>query len=99
MTNPTTATELAGGIFAQLDELLEKIDGQVLVSQNRWVDNLLDIYNLVELRPVQHVIEETLSEMRHQGSVKSSWLRDQLLTMAAAVEIESAFDATAALMH
>ena len=97
-TTETTATELTDEIFAQLDELFEKLDGQVLVSQSRWVDNLLDLYNIVELAPLQHVIEETLSEMRHLRSVKSSWLRHRLLMLAGAVEVEAAFDATAALM-
>ena len=49
--------------------------------------------------PLQHVIEQTLSEIRHLNSIESSWLREQLLMIAAAVEIESAFDATAELIH
>ncbi len=98
MTTTATATELAEDRFAQLDPLFDKLDGQVLVSTNRWVDNLLDLYNLVEPPALRRVIEGTLSELRYLGSVEASWVRDQLLTLAAAVEVESAFDATAALI-
>jgi hypothetical protein len=98
-TTTTTATELAGEIFAQLDPLFEKLDGQILVSTNRWVDHLLDLYNCVELPAIRRVIEESLSDIRYLGSVEASWVREQLLTVAAAVEVESAFDRTAALIR
>lgn len=88
----------ADEIFPHVDVLLERVDGQELVSQNRWVDNLLDLYNLVDSAPLQRAIEATLSDIRHLGSVEGRWLREQLLTIAAAVEIESAFDPTAALI-
>ena len=94
-TTTVTASEMAEVIFAEADVLLDELDGEVLVSQNRWVDNLLDLYNLVDVSPLQHVIAETLSDIRHLGSVEGPWLREQLLTIAAAVEVESAFDATA----
>ena len=99
MTTTATATELAEEVFARLDPMFEKLEDQVLVSQNRWVDHLLDLYNLVELPPVRQVIEGTISEMRYQGSVEARWMREQLVLVAAAVEVESAFDSTAALIH
>lgn len=98
MTTTTTATELAGEFFAQLDPLFERLDGQILVSTNRWIDHLLDLYNFVQLPAIRRVIEETLSEIRYLGSVEASWVRGQLLTVAAAVDVESAFDRTAALI-
>lgn len=94
-TTTVTASEMAEVIFAEADVLLAKLDGQLVVSQNRWVDNLLDLYNLVDSSPLQHVIGETLSDIRHLGSVEGQWLREQLLTIAAAVEVETAFDAAA----
>jgi hypothetical protein len=98
-TTEVTASKMAEGIFAQTDVLLAKLDGQVLVSQNRWVDHLLDLYNLVDSRPLQRAIEETLSAIRHLGSVDSSWLREQLLAITAALEVESAFDPSALPTH
>ena len=94
-TTTVTASEMAEVIFAEADVLLAKLDGQVLVSQSRWVDNLLDLYNLVDTSPLKDVIARTLSDIRHLGSVEGSWLREQLLTIAAAVEVETAFDAAA----
>lgn len=99
MTTTTTATELAGEFFAELDPLFDKLEGQILVSTNRWVDHLLDLYNSVELPAIRKVIEDALSEIRYLGSVEASWVRDQLRLVAAAVEVESAFDRTAALLH
>ena len=99
MTTTATATELAEEVFAQLDPMFEKLEGQVLVSQNRWVDHLLDLYNFVQLPAVRRVIEGTISEMRYQGSVEAGWVREQLVMLATAVEVESAFDNTAALIH
>ena len=99
MTTTANATELAGEIFAELDPLFAKLDGQVLVSTNRWIDHLLDLYNFVELAALRRVIGETLSELRYLGSVEAAWVADQLRLLAAAVEVESAFDPTAALIH
>lgn len=100
MNTRTTATsEMTNEIFAQLDDLREKLEGQVLVSQNRWVDHLLDLHNLVESSPLQRLIEETLSDIRYLGSVEGGWLCERLVAIASAVEVESAFDATAALIH
>lgn len=99
MTTTTTATELAEEIFAELDPLFEKLEGQVLVSTNRWVDHLLDLYTVIELKPLRGVIESALTELRFLGSVEASWVREQLMMLAAAVEVESAFDTTAALVR
>lgn len=99
METTATATELADEVFARLDPLFEKLDGQVLVSQNRWVDHLLDLYNFVKPPALRRVIEATLSELRYRGSIEARWVGDQLRTFAAAVEVESAFDSTAALIH
>ena len=74
-TTTVTASEMAEVIFAEADVLLAKLDGQVLVSQSRWVDNLLDLYNLVDTSPLKDVIARTLSDIRHLGSVEGSWLR------------------------
>ena len=98
-TTTVTATEMADEVFAQLDRLFAKLEGQVLVSTNRWVDNLLDLYNVVDIPALRQVIGRSLSELRYVGSVEAEWVREELMTLAAAVEVESAFDATAALVH
>lgn len=98
-TRTTSTSEMTNQIFAQVDDLREKLEGQVLVSQNRWVDHLLDLHKLVESSPLQGLIEETLSAIRYLGSVEGEWLSERLVAIASAVEVESAFDATAALIH
>lgn len=99
MTTTATATELAEEVFAQLDPMLENLDGQMLVSQNRWVDHLLDLHNLVELPALRRIIEGTISDVRFQSSVEAGWMREQLVLLATAIDVDSAFDSTAALVH
>ncbi len=85
-----------GEIFAQIDELHQVLDGQVVVSQSRWVDHLLDLLNLVELPSLRRVVEGSLSSIRNLGSVESRWMSNELKMLASAIEIEAAFDAVAA---
>jgi hypothetical protein len=91
MTTPT-ATELAGTILSEVDRLLAVLDGEVLVSQNRWVDHLLDLYNMAPNGDLRREITRTLNEIRNVCSVRASQMRDELLTLAGAVAVESAFD-------
>lgn len=91
MTTPT-ATELAETILSEVDRLLSMLDGQVLVSQNRWVDHLLDLYNLAPNGDLRREITRTLKEIGNASSVRASQLRDELLVLTGAVAVESAFD-------
>jgi hypothetical protein len=91
MTTPT-ATELAETILSEVDRLLNVLDGQLLVSQNRWVDHLLDLYNMAPNEDLRREITRSLNEIRNACSVKASDLRDELLVLAGAVAVESAFD-------
>lgn len=93
MTTTATATELAETTLSEIDRLLAALDGQVLVSQNRWVDHLLDLYNLTPNEDLRREIAQTLDEIRNLSSVKASALRGELLLLAGAVAVESAFDA------
>ncbi len=83
-----------GGVVSRL---VEEAEGQVLVSQNRWVDHLLDLYNAADSWSLHQLIEETLSDIRHVRSIEGSWIRDRLATMAAAIEVELAFGPEATL--
>lgn len=91
----TTATGQAAEILCRIDHLRDLLQGQVLVSQNRWVDHCLDLFNLVEQPPLRRVVKTILSDVRNLCSVEARWLSDQLEMLAAAVEIESAFDGVA----
>ena len=87
-----TASDLAEDVLPAIDELLILLDGQVLVSQNRWVDHLLDLYNLAPNPDLRRELSHVLDEIRHANSVRAAALREALLLLAGAVAVESAFD-------
>ena len=91
-TTTPTATELAGAIQAEIDRLLVELDDQVVVSQNRWVDHLLDLYNLVGTDDLRREVARTLAEIRTVRSVEACFLYERLLALVAAVAVESALD-------
>jgi hypothetical protein len=91
-TMAPTATELAETVLTEVDRLFRLLEGQVLVSQNRWVDHLLDLYNIACNVDLRREITESLNEIRNASSVRASQLRDELLRLAGAVAVESAFD-------
>jgi hypothetical protein len=88
-----TATEQASVILERVDRLRGLLDGQVLVSQSRWVDHLLDLFNLVEPSSLRQVVGETLSAISNLRAIEVPWMVGQFETLASAIEIESIFDA------
>lgn len=92
-----SASDTAFDVSLEVSRLVEEAEGQVLVSQNRWVDHLLDLYNAAESWSLHQLIEETLTDIRHVRSIEGSWIRDRLATMAAAIEVELAFGPEATL--
>ncbi len=94
-----TATEQSPQIFRQIDQLRAVLDGQILVSQNRWVDHCLDLYNQLDQLSLRQVVKRILAEICHLCSVDARWLSAQLALLATAVEIESAFDQLAIPTH
>lgn len=87
-----TATEQAPALFSQIDQLRSALEGQILVSQNRWVDHCLDLFNQLDQHPLRQILKRVLAEISHLSSIDARWLSEQLRLLETAVEIESAFD-------
>jgi hypothetical protein len=77
-----------------LTEFLEKADGSVLISQDRCVDHLLDLYNTAPTKVVRLMVAAMIDDIRHVSAVRATDLHDPLDELRAAVAVESAFFAS-----
>jgi hypothetical protein len=83
--NPTMAIDQA------LAELAGTLEGNLLVSQERCVDGLLDLYNAVSNDLVRQLVAGMIDEIRHLSAVRAGALRAQLNEVTAALAVELAF--------
>ena len=74
-----------------LADLYQRVDGAVLVSQDRCVDALLDLYNAASNDVIRLVVADIIDDVRHISAIKASELHDRLDEVTAAVAVESAF--------
>ena len=86
------AKDLADAVFGQLDEMMADVEDQVLVSQDRCVDHLLDLMNLTTNTAIRQVITEVLNDIRRLSCVRADELTAQYTLLAAVATVESAFD-------
>lgn len=87
-----TATELADSFFEQVDPFLNDLDEGILISQDRCVDRLLDLFNSTESPVIRREIAEVLNDIRHLSAVETSEVRMQVFLLAACAAVEAAFD-------
>ncbi|MGF1597870.1 MAG: hypothetical protein ACFCVK_13215 [Acidimicrobiales bacterium] len=88
----TTDPAAAGDRFGRvLDALIDALADQVLASQDRCVDALLDLYNVAPGPLARQLVVDMLDEIRHLRAVKAEWLLAQLADLGAAVAVEEAF--------
>lgn len=85
--------DFADTMFAQIDPFCSELDDQALVSQERCVDHLLDLFNSTENTVVRAVIADALDEIRHLSAVAADEMQLQVQLLGAAVAVEAAFDA------
>jgi len=93
MKEATTATDTSQ--VAEFDRILRNLDevtrGQVLISQDRCVDALLDLYNSAPTEVVRSLIASILDEVRHVSAVRADGIKSHIDELAAAAAVESAF--------
>ena len=87
---PSVASINADGIAAIVDTALADIAGQVLLSQGRCVDVLLDLFNVTTEPSIQVLIGERLDDIRHLRAVEADEFRADLYAVAAIAAAESA---------
>jgi hypothetical protein len=89
-TAPSVVSINADGIAGIVDVALANIDGQVLLSQGRCVDVLLDLFNVTSEASIQVLIGERLDDIRHLRAVEADEFRADLYAVAAIAAAEAA---------
>lgn len=85
---PTSATTAFDRALVAMETL---VADQVLVSQDRCVDGLLDLYNTAPTNVLRHLVAELIDEIRHVSSVRADELAEALAELSAAASVETAF--------
>lgn len=73
-----------------LAALSEAASAQVLMSQDRCVDALLDLYTAAPTEVVRQLVADVLDDVRHVRAVRCADLVPQLELLAAAAAVEGA---------
>ena len=87
---PSATSINADGIARVVDTALAHIAGQVLLSQGRCVDVLLDLFNVTTEVSIQVLIGERLNDIRHLRAVEADEFRADLYAVAAISAAEAA---------
>lgn len=93
-TTTTTGPGAAGPCTAfteALDRLERSLDTQILVSQDRCVDGLLDLYNASPTELIRSLVADILDDIRHLSAVRASTVQGRLMEVTAATSVELAF--------
>lgn len=68
----------AGRFDQELHALHDLLDGELLVSQDRCVDALLDLYNAAPTTLLRELVAEMISDIRFVSAVRAQLLRDDV---------------------
>ena len=85
--NTTTTIDETEAVLGRLDEMWAALDGD-LVSQARYVDDLLDCYLATMHAEARELILEALASISGQSAVRTSVVRDHIAIIAAAILLD-----------
>ncbi len=91
MTEHTDSTTTGAAVCEALGRLERSLDAQILVSQDRCVDGLLDLYNAAPTELIRTLVADILDDIRHLSAVRSSTVQGRLMEVSAATSVELAF--------
>ena len=86
-----TAEVTEAAFAAEAGRIRQQVADQVILSQGRCVDHVLDLLNLTGEPAVRAELTEFLSSIRKQSAVEGDRMRHLLDVVAAALEVESAY--------
>ena len=89
MSVTTNTEELIDAVMAQLDAMIAAVDGQELVSQNRCVDQLLDLLNLAAGAALRDEIVRVLDDIRSLSSLRADEMAVRYRLLGAVADLES----------
>ncbi|MEM9135620.1 MAG: hypothetical protein AAF962_15530 [Actinomycetota bacterium] len=81
LTKPKTTAHRNALFDAELDRLEELLDGQMLVSQDRCIDALLDVYNAAPGKLARQLVGEMISDIRFVKAVRADTMLDDLAVL------------------
>ena len=84
----TTTIDETEAVLGRLDEMWQALDGQQLVSQARYVDDLLDCFLATMHAEARELIREALASVSGQSAVRAEVVRDHIAIIAAAILLD-----------
>jgi hypothetical protein len=91
MTDQMTTTNPEPTIDQALEALTAELESNVLMSQDRCVDALLDLYNAAPNDVVRELVAAMIDPIRHLSAVRSDTMLAQIDEVTAARAVERAF--------
>lgn len=91
MTNQMTTADVTTRFDQALTALGSALEGQLLISQDRCVDHLLDLFNSAPTDVVRRLVVDVMDSIRHLSAVRTDEIRAELDQLAAAAAVETAF--------
>ena len=90
-STPANSTPAIDPFDRVLSILERSLQDQVLVSQDRCIDGLLDLYNVAANSLVRQLVVDILNDVRFLSAVRAADLADRLTEVRAAMAVELAF--------
>lgn len=81
LTKPKTTAHRNVLFDAELDRLEQLLDGQLLVSQDRCIDALLDVYNAATGKLARQLVGEMISDIRFVKAVRADTMLDDVAVL------------------
>ena len=90
MNDQLTETTITTECEQVLDSLARSLEGQLLISQDRCVDGLLDVYNAAPSGAVRKLVSSAITDIQHLSAVRTTDMATTLGNIGAALAIEGA---------
>ena len=82
LTEPKPAIYQLRRFDQQLLAVQQMLAGQLLVSQDRCIDGLLDLYNVAPTKLLRELVGELISDIRFVSTVRAQLLHDDLSVLS-----------------
>lgn len=90
-SNTVAAQVIDAAFVAEAGRIREMVGNQLVLSQGRCVDHLLDLLNLTTEPSVQAELVACLTSIRKLSAVEGDLFRGVLANVVTAVEVEAAY--------
>jgi hypothetical protein len=77
-----------------LHDLTRSLEGQLLISQDRCVDGLLDVYNSAPSDAIRDLATTAMADIQHLSAVRANDMAAALAQIGTALAVDAAFDST-----